>query len=115
MKYMNHELGTLEKSLGVSGQLNLQYNQPLNVPQNFSAVAQTTQNTSSLSIQNQSAAFALTVYLDPAPTSGPNPITIAANDRTPAIIVQNYNGATLKVANISQEAATAKVTLTDLG
>lgn len=112
---INENLSTLEKAVGAVGSLHLEYNHPLRVPQFFSASGKTTQNLSSLSIQNLSAAFALTVYVDPAPPSGPNPITIPANDRTPHIIVQNYNGAILKVANISQEAASALVTLTDLG
>jgi len=113
--YLNEKLSDHQRSLGVVGSLNWEYNYPLNVPQNFSAVCErTTQNNSSVSVQNLSATFALTFYIDPAPQTGPAVITIAANDRTPYIHVQNYNGAKLAIANISQEAATAKITLTDL-
>lgn len=113
--YLNTKLSNQEKSLGLAGSLQWEYNYPLNVPQNFSAVCpKTTQNNSSVSVQNLSAAFALTFYIDPAPASGPNVVTIAANDPTPWINVQNYNGAKLSIANISQEGTTAKITLTDL-
>lgn len=115
MNYLNTELSIQEKSLGMAGSLQLEYNSPVNVPQNFSAVCpKTTQNNSSLSIQNLSASFSLTVYIDPAPLTGPSTITIAANNPTPFINVQNYNGAKLSISNISQEGATAKITLTDL-
>ena len=115
MSYLNANLSKTEKALGLVSHLQLEYNYPIRLPQHYNVVCdKTTQNLSSLTIKNLSSAFALTVYIDPAPTTGPNPVTIAANDPTPVYIVQNYNGAKLSVANISQESASAEVTLTDL-
>lgn len=113
--FLNEKLTDQEQSLGLAGSLGLKYNHPLNVPQNFSAVCpKTTQNNSIVQVQNLSATFDLTFYIDPAPASGSSLVTIKANDPTPWRNVQNYNGAKLLISNISQEAATARVTLKDL-
>jgi len=112
---INENLEAINRSSGMAGEVGLEYDHPVNVPQHFSAVCKkTTQNNSHLQIINQSATFELTVYIDPAPESGGATQTRAANDRTPINIVQNYAGAVLNVANISQEAASAQVQLNDL-
>ena len=112
---LNDNLSSLEKAVGVVGSIGIEYNNPTRIPQHFSGVAKTTQNNTLVQIVNLSTAFDLTVFLDPAPTTGPPFVNIPANDRTPHRIVQNYNGSILKIANVSQEAATALVTLSDLG
>lgn len=111
--FINTHLNKLERSLGIVANLELEYNHPLNVPQNYSAKGKTTQNTSVLSIQNTSAAFSLTVFVSPdVPNSTHNGVyTINANDATPLRLVNNWNGSILSISNISQEAATAKVTI----
>jgi hypothetical protein len=117
MSYINDGLSPADQAMGTVGNIKLAYNHPLNVPNNFSAVCDpTSQNLTSVSIQNLSSAFALTVYVDPAPASYPGGfIDIAANNPTPIRWAQNYNAAKLVISNISQESATAKITLTDLG
>ena len=112
---LNENLSSVERAVGVVGSINIEYNHPTPIPQHFSGVAKTTQNNTLLQIVNLSAAFELTVFLDPAPPTGDPFVNIPANDRTPRRIVQNYNGSILKIANVSQEAATALVTLSDLG
>lgn len=104
----------VDSNLGILAALNWQYNFPINVPQHFSAVCQkTTQNPSMVTVQNLSATFDLTFYL----LGGGLHIvhTIKANDRTPWRKVHNFNGSKLRIANISQEAATLQATLIDLG
>ena len=114
--FVNDKLEATELALGVNAQLNWQYNFPMNVPQYYSAVCQkTSQNDTMLTIQNLSATFDLTVYLNPAPDPQHSQIVIKANDRTPVNIVHNWNGAKLKLSNISQECATCRATLIDMG
>tara|TARA_R110000868_G_scaffold119310_6_gene316007 strand:+ start:22970 stop:23326 length:357 start_codon:yes stop_codon:yes gene_type:complete len=113
--FVNVGFSTLEKVLGTVGNLQLDYNEPLKVPQHYKAVGKTTQNPSLLMIQNTSNVFDLTVFVQPIPEGQKPLITIKANDRNPVYISHNWDGALLNVANVSQEAATALVQLTDMG
>ncbi|MFQ5534224.1 MAG: hypothetical protein ACE5EM_05315, partial [Sphingomonadales bacterium] len=72
----------------------------------------TTQNESLVRVQNLSATFDLTFYIIGGGVSETQ--TIAANDRKPFQLVHNFAGSRLRIANISQEAATMEATLIDL-
>jgi len=90
--------------------LKLSYNSPLQVPQNFSTVCDTTsQTTSILQVQNLSSSFTLTFFVNAG--SFTHEGSIPANDTTPWSVTQNFNGSKLTVANISSEEATGQVTL----
>lgn len=110
-KFTNLELDIHSKSLGQAAKLSLQYNQPIKLPQQFTAVCQkTSQTLSVLTIQNMSAKFQLSVFLDPDP-SGKGIHVIKANDPTQLQFTHNWNGAQLSISNISNEAATAQIGL----
>lgn len=114
-EFLNLNLDTASRALGQVGNVQIEYGHPVNIPQNFTGVCpKTTQNTSALTIQNLSNTFDATVYVDPDPT-GKGFHTLPANDPTPLRVAHNWNGAKLIVANVSQEAATVKVQLVDLG
>tara|TARA_R110000868_G_scaffold119310_6_gene316008 strand:+ start:23455 stop:23793 length:339 start_codon:yes stop_codon:yes gene_type:complete len=101
----------LNRVLGVVQEINLNYNSPINLPQFVKALGKTNQTESLLRIQNLSNIFDLALYIQPMP-KGQNPLVkITANDRKPIYITNNWNGAILSVANISQEAATGEITL----
>lgn len=91
--------------------LSLQYNQPLTVPENFSAnCAVTTQANSVLQIENLSTSNTLSYFIN-----GGSALTqagsIRANTSTPFQAVVNFNGARLVVTNTSSRDASALVTL----
>lgn len=102
-----------ESKAGLVGALNWEYNNPINVPQHFSAVCEkTTQNESIVRVQNLSATFDLTFYIIGGGLH--ETVTINANDRKPWQKVYNFEGSRLRIANISQEAATLQATVVDL-
>lgn len=91
--------------------LSLQYNQPLTVPENFSAnCAATTQAISVLQIENLSTSNTLSFFIN-----GGSALTYAgsipANTSTPYQYVGNFNGGRLVVTNTSSRDASALVTL----
>lgn len=94
-------------------ELKLEYDTPLNVPQDYAAYCELThQVTSVLSIQNLSKNFIATIFVSPIGGSDKSRIyKIPSNTTTPIRILHNWNGAVLKVANISAEATILKVSL----
>lgn len=107
------ELTKGESKAGLVGALHWEYNNPINVPQHFSAVCdKTTQNESLVRVQNLSATFDLTFYIIGGGFT--DTVTIKANDRQPWQKVMNFEGSKLRIANISQEAASLQATLVDL-
>ena len=115
MSYLNETVTRGEAQLGIVGKVRLSYDHPINVPQFFSAVCEKTiQGSTMLKVQNLSSSFALTFFVNPAPSNGKQLYTIPANDPTPRYLPHNWNGAVLKVSNMSQEAATARVSLTEI-
>ncbi|MEX0300541.1 MAG: hypothetical protein AB3N28_15815 [Kordiimonas sp.] len=102
-----------EAKAGLVGALSWEYNNPINVPQHFSAVCEkTTQNESIVRVQNLSATFDLTFYIIGGGLT--ETVTIQANDRKPWQKVHNFEGSKLRIANISQESASLQATLVDL-
>jgi len=102
-----------EKTVAASfegNQLKLEYNQPLRVPPNFTAVAQTTQANSVLQIENLSSSNTLLYFVNAGSVLNENG-EIPANTSDPKTWVENFNGATLNVSNISTRDAVALVTL----
>ncbi|MVA26945.1 hypothetical protein V6582_20045 [Agrobacterium vitis] len=94
----------------MSSQMTLEYNMPLNVPEDFSAVANpTTQADSVLQIENLSTSNTLQFYVNAGAFTYQG--QILANTADPYVVVHNFNGAALKITNISTRSATAKVTL----
>ena len=96
--------------LDATDSLNLQYNQPLHVPQNFSSLcSETTQATSLLQVQNLSSSDNLTFFVNGGGLAESH--VIPANQPEPWMVQSNFGGATLKVSNVSSRPATALVTL----
>lgn len=97
----------------ITGELKLVYDTILNIPQDYVAYCELThQVTSVLSIQNLSKNFIATVFISPLGGVGKSRIyTIPSNTTTPIRILHNWNGAVLKVANISAKSAILKVSL----
>lgn len=99
------------ETLAAADSLTWQYNYPLQVPQNYSAVCpQTTQADSTLQVQNLSTSNALTFFVNGGGLHESH--TIAANTPQPWVTQQNFGGAELKISNLSSRPATAQVTLT---
>ena len=112
MTYMNQDMTTTEKAMGMAGQIYLPYNSPVNVPAHFVAVApKTNQSESTLAVQNLSNTFEATFTINPNPPGHRPVVTIPANDRTPRYFTHNWNGARLAVSNVSQESAAIQVSL----
>jgi predicted alternative tryptophan synthase beta-subunit len=94
----------------MSDSLKLEYNTPVNVKEDFSAVADpTSQATSILNIENLSTSNTLLYYVNAGTFTKQG--SIAPNTATPDQIVYNFNGSKLVFTNTSTRDATAKVTL----
>ncbi len=106
---------SLEHALGVTAEIHLDYNRPTRVPTGITAhCPKTTQGTTLLKIQCRSTTFACSYFIDPAaPPAVPATGKIPANDPEPDLYVHNWNGASLKIANVSQENVVMEVTLID--
>lgn len=93
-----------------TGALQLEYNYPLDVPQNFSATCQQTSQTESiLQIENESTSNKALLAIQYGDVSEQH--TINPNTAEPFTMVKNFNGAKLNIINISTRPATVKVTL----
>ena len=94
-------------------QLDLQYDKPLSVPQSYVAYCQKTYQTRSvLSIQNESNQYNAKVFISPFIDSLETNIYEISSNKTKCIdLIHNWNGAVLKIANISSEAACIKLRL----
>lgn len=97
--------------LGVSAVLKLEYDTPLKIPPYTAAIAKTNQTNSVLSVANISAKNEATYVVNPDPHKK-EVYHLAPNNKVPAIFKNDWNGAILKVSNISTQSATIKVFLT---
>ena len=100
----------IRNSVEIQPTLKLEYNFPIDVPPNFSAVCnKTTQAKSILQVENLSTSYVASFYAD---SKGLNHLgTLSANDPSPWQDVQDFGGSKLEVANLSTRDATIRVTL----
>jgi hypothetical protein len=104
---------SIEASLGVTNEIVFEYNKPIRLPTGFTAhCPKTVQGTTLLKIQCHSTTAACTYFIDPAsPPHVPVSGTIKSNDPAPRLYSYDWNGASLKIANVSQEYVIMEVTL----
>ncbi len=104
-------MSTASATKAAAAGLQLQYNQPLTVAENFSAVCDpTTQATSILQIENLSTSNTLSYFINAGSALTKSGV-ISPNNSTPDVYDVNFNGAKLVVTNISTRDASALVTL----
>lgn len=112
MAFSNKFIDPYLQSLGIMALVELNYDEALSIPQFNAAIRDpTNQTVSTLVVQNSSTAFKAEFVISPSPDDSDGIYTIKPNGAQ-RVFQKNWNGAALKISNISQEAATIKVFLT---
>ena len=90
----------------------LEYNNPIIIKKFETAtIKDTYQVNSCLMLINESGDFDVSYFIEPDP-GGEGQYTLKATDDDPIIIVHNWEGSDLKIANISKDDVPLKIFLT---
>jgi len=101
---------TQQKSVELQKSFELRYNFPLDLPPNFTAVANpTSQAMSVLQVENLSTSNVATFFINGGGVS--EVINLPANSAQPYTLVHNFNGSKLEVSNISTRDAVIQIVL----